>query len=220
MIRMALDEQQKKPKTPTREQFAAYERLYAYFNRELFAGELAPCVLNFSRHANTLGFFAPDRWSKGDTEVRHEISLNPATLKLRTPREVCSTLVHEMVHLWQHERGTPSRAGYHNREWSQKMEAVGLMPSTTGQEGGEKVGQRMTHYVIDGGAFALAFERLPHEYFPWLCASDPEGARKKKTASKVRYTCPECDAHVWGKPGLAIRCNECREDFDEDPTDA
>lgn len=206
---------QPKPRTPTREQFAAYQRLYDYFNRELFDPGLPVCVLNFSRHANTSGFFAPRRWSKGE-ERRHEISLNPSTLLLRQPREVCSTLVHEMVHLWQAERGTPSRAGYHNREWSEKMQAVGLMPSSTGEPGGATVGQRMTHYILEGGPFAAAFARLPHDYFPWLCEAEPEGRGKKKTASKLRYTCPGCDAHVWGKPGLSIRCNECREDLEED----
>lgn len=200
---------------PTREQFTAYQRLYDYFNRELFSPHLPPCVLNFSRHANTLGFFAPERWNKGK-DVKHEISLNPATLKLRAPREVCSTLVHEMVHLWQAEHGTPSRAGYHNREWSERMQAVGLMPSTTGQEGGEKMGQKMSHYIIEGGPFAKAFAKLPHEFFPWLCTPEPEGKKAKARTDKVRYTCPECDAHVWGKSGLALRCNECREDFDED----
>lgn len=203
------------PTAPTREQFTAYQRLYDYFNRELFAGELPACVLNFSRHANTNGFFAQSRWNKGK-EVRHEISLNPATLKLRSPREVCSTLAHEMVHLWQAEHGEPSRAGYHNREWSDKMKSIGLMPSTTGEPGGDTVGQRMTHYVVAGEPFARAFGRLPHDYFPWLCTHEPEGAKKKSNANKVRYTCPECDAHVWGKSGLAIHCNECRADFEED----
>lgn len=203
------------PLTPTREQFRAYERLYKYFNDALFAGALPACVLNFSRHSNTLGFFAPERWSRGQ-DVRHEISLNPATLKLRTPEQVCSTLAHEMVHLWQAEHGKPSRAGYHNKEWAERMKSIGLMPSTTGEPGGETTGQKMTHYVIAGGPFERAFAAMPHEYFPWLCAAEEPGTEKKKSANKVRYSCPECEARVWGKPDLSIRCNECRVDFEED----
>jgi hypothetical protein len=45
------------------------------------------------------GFFAPERWEKGNA-VKHEISLNPSHLRSRKPIEVASTLVHEMVHLF------------------------------------------------------------------------------------------------------------------------
>ncbi|MCC6877376.1 MAG: hypothetical protein IT378_23930 [Sandaracinaceae bacterium] len=135
----------------------------------------------------------------------------------RAPRDVASTLVHEMVHAWQHEHGTPSRTGYHNHEWAAKMEAIGLMPSSTGAPGGARVGQRMSHYVIEDGPFARAFERMrpaawfPWVWFPWVCAEVPEDEalrRKRSVLSKTKYTCP-CGVNVWGKPGLHVVCAEC-----------
>ena len=36
------------------------------------------------------------------------------------------------------------------------MQEIGLMPSNTGQPGGGKTGQQMTHYVIEDGPFALS----------------------------------------------------------------
>src|SRR4051812_47129509 len=96
---------QSKRDRPTRAQFDAYQGMYDFFNRVLFAGELAPVLLNFSRASKTLGFFAPERWENAGAEVTHEISLNPAHLKSRPPREVASTLVHEMVHAWQQGHG-------------------------------------------------------------------------------------------------------------------
>jgi hypothetical protein len=45
---------------------------------------------------------------------------------------ILSTLVHEMVHVWQETYGNPSRRGYHNRQWAEKMREVGLQPSSTG----------------------------------------------------------------------------------------
>ncbi len=48
--------------TPTGQQFAAYQAMYAHFNRELFAGELPAVFLNFSRHSGAVGFYAPERW--------------------------------------------------------------------------------------------------------------------------------------------------------------
>lgn len=205
-------------RTPTGAQFGAYERMYEYFNRELFGGTLPACLLNFSRLARTYGFFAPARWESG-ADVRHEISLNPGTLKQRQPIEIASTLVHEMVHLWQQENGRPSRRGYHNAEWAAKMEEVGLVPSATGQPGGARVGQSVSHYIAPGGAFARAFDTMPSEYLlPWSCGEPEEGRGKPggpAARNKVKYTCPECATNVWGKPGLSIVCGECDEAFGE-----
>jgi ribosomal protein S27E len=48
-----------------------------------------------------------------------------------------------------------------------------------------------------------------------------EKLRKKKAASKTRYTCPNCDPliHVWGKPRLHIMCGECGARFERDKDD-
>lgn len=193
---------------PTDSQFSAYRRMWDYFNTVLFGGVLPAVILNFSRAANTLGFFAPLRWEQGAT-VAHEISLNPAYLKSRSPREVASTFVHEMVHCWQQEHGKPGRRGYHNRQWAQKMEELGLMPSSTAAPGGERTGDRVSHYIIEGGAFARAFDAMPREcLLPWTC-EEQGTAGKKKPRSKVKFTCPGCEAAAWGKPGLLLRCGEC-----------
>lgn len=203
-----------RPASPTSAQFTAYEQMFAYFNEKLFAGALPPVLLNFSRHAKTLGFFAPERWEKGK-EVKHEISLNPAYLRSRKPVDVASTLVHEMVHLWQQEHGKPSRAGYHNEEWASKMEAVGLTPSSTGAPGGARTGQGMSHFIAKGEAFARHFAAMPKAYsLPWSC-EEPEREKKPKSdKNKVKYTCPGCGANVWGKPELAILCEDCDERFE------
>jgi hypothetical protein len=60
-----------------------------------------------------------------------------------------------MAHQWQFEFGTPSRAGYHNEEWSKKMQSIGLMPSHNGKPGGKKTGQNMSDYVISGSFFEI-----------------------------------------------------------------
>lgn len=207
---------------PTGAQFTAYQRMYDHFNAALFAGALRPVILNFSRHANSYGFFAPDRWHGGTDTITHEISLNPSHLRGRDPRAVVSTLVHEMVHCWQQESGKPSKRGYHNQEWAEKMEAVGLYPSSTGAPGGDRVGYRVSHYVLEGGAFAQAFAAMPREYLlPWMC-SEPtgQGTSKKAPVSKLKYSCPGCAANAWGKPGLYLRCGDCEQTMGAEKADA
>jgi hypothetical protein len=123
------------------------------------------------------------------------------------------TLVHEMVHLWQQEFGRPSRRNYHNREWGDKLESVGLMPSDTGEPGGKRTGQRVTHFVIPEGPFDLAFRAMPPEYqLPWSSGGLAERDKPKRT-DKIKYECPTCGAAVWGKAGLNIICGDCREGF-------
>jgi hypothetical protein len=218
---------------PTREQFAAYRGAFRHFNKELFEGQLPEVILNFSRHAKSLGFFSPNRWVTQDGETTaHEITLNPDHLLDRTARETASTLVHELCHLWRHlNGGKPPRKGYHDRPWAQKMKDVGLQPSSTGQPGGAEVGVKMTHYIVDGGPFDRAFSSLTDAHLlPWRssaharngkpCPNGGEGdgdppPLKKQDPSKCKYTCPGCGANVWGKGGLRIDCRTCEVAFAE-----
>jgi|LSQA01.1.fsa_nt_gi hypothetical protein len=163
-------------------QFKTLDDLYAFYNLALFAGTLSDCIINMSRHSGTYGFFASGRWKaedSGDRKLVHEISLNPDHLD-RPFVQWHATLVHEMVHLWQEDHGHPSRGNYHNKEWAWKMEEVGLIPSETGQPGGKKTGQSMTHYVNPDGLFLQTFNRLTTEtlealklkYLPAMPAPD------------------------------------------------
>lgn len=199
---------------PTGAQFDAYRAMWSYFNAVMFGGTLREVILNFSRRAKSLGFFAPDRWESAG-QVTHEISLNPTHLRRDSARDVASTLVHEMVHLWQWQRehGAPKRPGYHDAQWGRKMEELGLMPSATGAPGGKRTGYKMSHYIVEGAAFARAFDAMPAEYLlPWTCGIDEDAIGKKKAKrkeSKLKYTCPQCAMNMWGRPELRVRCEDC-----------
>lgn len=206
---------------PTRELWAAYRGMFLFFNRALFGGGLREPVLNFSRAAKSNGFFAPERWNRdGDPKAKvHEISINPDTLNERDLKSIASTLVHEMVHLWQRDHGKPARRGHHDKQWAAKMDEVGLVPSHTGLPGGRRTGVHMTHFIQEGGAFAKAWAKMTAAEggagLPWRSgmpsfamtvglgggAGQEEGAAggsvaipageapKKKDPSKVKYTC-------------------------------
>ncbi len=212
---------------PTLEQFRKYQAAYDYFNKSLFGGELQPCLLVFregKRKANSIvvGHFAPFRWWRGPLHC-HEISLNPEALN----RELCetmSTLVHEMAHQWQQDHGTPPRGGYHDRQWAAKMVEIGLIPSDCGGPGGRQTGQRMSHYIQEGGGFDEALKAMPETVrLPWVTGHQltivrgkPEDADKEeKTRNKVKYHCPDCKTKVWGKPDLHIICGDCDARFAE-----
>jgi len=198
---------------PTHETYSELDKAYDFFNKELFGGQLPPCVLTMQRKKQTYGYFWGDTWSDSTGKtITDEIALNPDQFRRRSTSDVLSTLVHEMCHLQQFHDGSPSRNGYHNKEWAMMMSVVGLIPSDTGQIGGKETGQRMSHYVDPGGRFDRACTKLVNKGFtiPWhaLTAGDEE-TRKKKAASKTKYTCPSCDLNAWAKPDSELVCGEC-----------
>ncbi|GAA5483993.1 SprT-like domain-containing protein [Haloferula sargassicola] len=134
---------------------------YDAFNERLFGGQLRGCVLTFEDRGQHFGYFREGGFVGHDGERRDEICLNPQFfLASSGDLELLQTLVHEQVHQWQYQFGTPSRRTYHNREWANKMLAVGLVPSTTGKPGGNMVGQKMADYPQEGGPFLRIAEEV------------------------------------------------------------
>jgi hypothetical protein len=100
-----------------------------------------------------------------DGQITDEIALNPSYFAVVPLVETLQTLAHEMCHLWQHHFGQPGRGRYHNSEWAAKMESVGLMPSSTSKPGGQRTGDHVGDYAIEGGSFLAACASLLTEQF-------------------------------------------------------
>ena len=115
------------------------------------------------------------------------------------------------------------------------MESVGLIPSDTGKPEGKKTGQKMTHYIEEGGRYEKAFNRMPKKHLltftslegdimkaliegsPSAKGESGSSSRKSKlrppSRKKTKYTCPSCKSNVWGKPSLNIQCLDCGDIF-------
>jgi SprT-like family len=110
---------------PTQTQFAAYQKIFDFFNKRLFDNSLSDCMLGFSRRRNSShALFTPGQWRLESGSSKAEISLNLKQLREDEPIIVMATLVRQMVHLWQEMYGQPSGNGYYNREWAMKMEEI------------------------------------------------------------------------------------------------
>jgi predicted SprT family Zn-dependent metalloprotease len=216
-----------RPVRPVRT-YASLDAAYKHFNRHLFGGLLGPCMITLQRHKGAFGYFVAARMAElddGEDQAVDEIALNPAAFEGRSPKDILSTLVHEMVHLWQQHYGKPTRNRYHNAEWAAKMKAVGLVPSHTGRPGGRETGQKMSHYIEEGGPYARAYARLesPRVLYRDVHDAGESATRRKKAASKTKYTCPGCEANAWAKPGMNLVCGDCSEAMiaqDLEPDDA
>lgn len=145
---------------PTEVTYQELQLAYDHFNKEIFSDSLPPCLLTLQREKNTAGYFSPERFISRGGERTDEVAMNPRYFAVVPVEEIMQTLVHEMVHLWQHHFGQPGRRGYHNRQWAAKMDAVGLVPSITGRPGGKRTGDKMSDYIATGGQFERECKRL------------------------------------------------------------
>jgi hypothetical protein len=193
----------------TLKEYQGFQRAYDFFNKELFAGSLPQVLVTLQRHANTRGYFSPERF-KGriDRQTVHELALNPDNFTGRTDAMILSTLVHEMAHVWQETYGEPSRRGYHNRQWAEKMREIGLQPTSTGEPGGMETGQSMTHYILPEGRYAKAYAKLAMTGLALHWQSIP-AVRRAKKSSKTKFSCPVCGQNAWARPGASLICGAC-----------
>jgi hypothetical protein len=202
-----------KPKEPaiTPVEYGGLQAAYEHFNGELFDGVLPNVFITYQRRAHMRGYFHAERFVGRNGEPHHhgELALNPDAFIGRSDAEILSTLVHEMVHGWQQERGTAPKRAYHNKEWAAKMKAVGLYPSNSGMVGGRETGVQMTHYIIEGGVFVQSYERLRAKGWKLNLQSAMLPNDTAARRSKTKFTCPDCGQNAWGKPDLAVICKHC-----------
>lgn len=149
--------------TPSSELYSSLQNAYSHFNKALFEGQLPEVIFTVQRNKGVMGYFSPKRWGSLAGRKCDEIAINPSYIANCRLIEVMQTLVHEMVHCWQYNFGKPGRDYYHNKEWALKMISVGLMPSSTGEPGGEITGQHMGDFIIEGGSFLDSFRQLENE---------------------------------------------------------
>lgn len=224
------------PLPPTFESYGEFQYAYDRFNGELFGGQLPRCLITLQRGARCYGYFCGDRFASHDGRICDEIALNPRYFGQEPTIEVLGTLVHEMVHLWQHHFGKPGRGGYHNKQWAQEMHRVGLHPSDTGRPGGAETGRFMSHYIVAGGLFEIAAMRLlatPLQvswfdaHLVSLGTGGSEGAGSGAvgggtgvngpsvdallSGKRSKFSCPSCGANAWGKQSLRLLCLNCQQ---------
>lgn len=193
-------------------EYGGLQAAFDYLNITLFDGELPDVFITYQRRAHSGGYFSPARFtSRASDDAHHEIALNPDGFVGQTDEFIVSILVHEMCHEWQQAFGKPPSRGYHDKQWSGKMESVGLMPSNSGMVGGKRTGQQMQQYIIPGGAYAQAFAALAATGWKLNLQSTIYAGATKAPPSKVKFTCPSCGSNMWGKPDSKDICGECNQ---------
>lgn len=201
--------------------YTVLDDAFNFFNKELFKGTLSHALIILHRHRNAYGYFCADRMAMANGQIDgtknpvknkvHEIALNPQHIRTRKAKDTFSTLVHEMVHQLQQEHGKPPKGAYHNKQWAAMMKEVGLYPSDTAAPGGAETGRYVSHYIVKGGLFDIAFEKFAAKHDLTLFGDLPFAKKEKTKTSKHKFECPECQQCCWGKATGSFICGECEE---------
>ena len=124
--------------------------------------------------------------------------------------EVCSTLLHEMVHLWnlQNEIQDTSRNGsYHNKKFKDVAECHGLII-----EKDKKYGWTLTSLneeakvfikSLNADGFAIYRKKLAH-----IKSTSKQSTRK--------YVCPSCGCIIRATKEVRVICSDCNVEFEEE----
>jgi len=121
------------------------------------------------------------------------------------------TLLHEQVHLWQQNFGEhPVKPGrpYHNQEFVDKCESVGLYPmlgvGCHTAHATEPFSLLMKELGINPPDLGRKPKKLEIDWFKWLL--DKEGKKRKGKSTLKKWTCPECGLNarmgIKGNPEL------------------
>jgi hypothetical protein len=158
-------------------------------------------------------------WSSKDNTWYREINLCAEYLN-RPVELVITTLMHEMVHLWniQHDIQDTSRAGtYHNQRFKEVAEARGLLVEKSPKYGfcvttpsPEFIELVKKH--CRAGCFKLERAKTYRDSTPKVTTTGGDG--KEKTVSRTKqssrkYTCPECGLTVRATREVNVKCGDC-----------
>lgn len=196
-------------------QIETLEQLFAQFNHDLFANELiAPMITIQSKgKKNALGWCSTvPFWGEEDTKevtMYYEINICAEYLN-RGLLDVSETLLHEMVHLSNAQKGIKdcSKSGSHNKKFKEGCELINLYCNKNSKPGWSdtSLSPTLIEYIN-----SLKIENVFN-----ISRVIVDKKASKPPTPKIKYVCPECGATLSSKiEGLEIECKKCSVLFNE-----
>lgn len=184
------------------------EELFDKFNEHLFENEIERPIITISPDTTSgaYGWCTTQKIWKSDDEEYYEINICAEHLN-RPIKEVCATLIHEMVHLHNiHNdiKDTSANGRYHNKKFKETAEARGLVIEKQGNIGWSKtsLSEELAKWIdenIEVKGFGLARAK--------------KVKAKGTTKSKYKYyMCPCCEVKFYSVHEIHATC-ECGNEF-------
>jgi DNA-directed RNA polymerase subunit RPC12/RpoP len=184
-------------------------KLFDKFNNAKFNNELEKPIISIQsdHRGKTRGWCTVDKVWDDDSSEKYEIAITAEFLN-RTYEEICGTMLHEIVHLYNILRGVKDCSNnnqYHNKKFKETAEQFGLIVEKSDKRGwsqtklNEENKILVNSFNIDKEAFKL---------FRKLKMKEPV----EKTPTYV-YTCEKCGVKFSLKKDLNLNCGLCKNPF-------
>ncbi len=197
------------------------EKLFDLFNDHFYHGELTRPAITVSPDGGRGAYgwcSVYEIWKSGD-ESHREINLCAEYLDRPMP-EVCATLLHEMAHLLNLQRGiadVSNNGYYHNKRFKETAEAHGLVI-----EKHDIYGWTITTLAAETSAWlevALAGDTISASRLPTGGSAGANGGggktgRGKSKNRSIKYVCPQCGTIIRATREVNVVCGDCGEPFE------
>lgn len=201
------------------------EKMYRQLNTDFFNGELETPIITIQSTPTAYGHVTVGKvWKNSKVESQqYELNIGAGTLN-RPIESVVSTLMHEMVHIYNlmHEIKDTSRGGtYHNKKFKEKAESVGLVIDHD-----QRIGYSITSpseslidYIIQQQWEDILINRQegirinvpPSGKSP--VSGSSEGTEKKPSSTR-KYQCPCCGLSVRATKVVRVKCINCDKELE------
>ena len=178
-------------------------------------------VIQSKGRSSTCGTFTADVWSTKEGAPVHEILVSAEHLKQST-LEIINTLIHERVHMWNHQNGISdcSEGGRHNIkgfkttcesikgyscEFQSKSIGYGLTSILPELE--KKLRLPVSKGGLDIDKLDIVFNKFRNV-----------PPRTKTPTKSIKYTCPNCNATFRATKPISVECVPCGTRFTSNST--
>lgn len=191
------------------------ESLFSKFNEQFYEGKIQKPVITVSPDTTKGAYGWCTSWkawataSDSEGDGYYEINMCAEHLN-RSFNEICSTLLHEMVHLWnlQNDIQDTSRNGsYHNKKFKEAAEQHGLIIDKD-----EKYGWTRTSLNKEAEVY---INSLNDDGFS-LYRKKMISVRSSSKQSTRKYVCPVCGSIIRATKEVRVMCCDCDVEFEEE----
>ena len=195
------------------------EKMFRALNSKYFDNKLEEPIITVQSTPRAYGHVTVNKsWRKGQ-EHRHELNIGAGTLD-RPIENIVSTLLHEMVHLWNLQTGVKdcSRGGsYHNKRFKQSAEERDLIISYDNTIGWSitEPSLQLIEFIIEQGWSDIQMNRIEWQYTPTGVGTGNKVGTTTPTTGKSshtrKYQCFCCGNSVRATKQINILCIDCNE---------
>lgn len=196
---------------------AELNRLFDVFNKHYYDDKLQKPVVAVQTNGKskgTMGWCSCKKvWKNSEkNQFYYEITICGEYL-YRSVDKICSTLLHEMVHLYcvEHDIKDTSRSNvYHNKKFKQVADQHGLII-----EYDKRIGWSITKLTDEAKIFVQNNENKEVFVLTRITKMDlVEGGDEEEPKQSMRkYICPGCGTIIRATKDVNVQCADCNEMF-------